>query len=802
MLPVKNNSDAWSARICKLLCALGVMFGLAARSLPGAPLGPLQTANDSDWRFTLPLPPTATPLSLGAQPSKPKPSGLTLTFDSRWAGACGYRPVRLTVAQTIPNSTPRLLTIRVRAVGGFAVAQQIEVPAGTTAATSLLSLPQLDWRNTMLLDVFDSGKRIDELSFPSDVNESRMSWVISQHSNSSGSGRSTASIMALGLDATEGGALLSTFGTATTCSFVFADLHGGSSIQSVTPPVSPSELPFLANRWIDNSGIDYFLLSLDEAASLSRNHAAEWAAARSAVAAGATMCVVGFDKDWERLDNLETLMGFPAPAPAAKTKAQASPAVRGWREPDAAFLVEPNQKSVPNPGMLGDRISEPGDESPAAQNTPKTAAPDKAVDANFLPCLIHPLMRGRVVAIASSEPSAYSALLSQQLIDSEGASKWQWPARHGVVLDPDSVSLNRSDFWEFTIPGVGLTPITEFQVLISLFVLAIGPLNYWLLRRWHRQNLLILTVPLTAATATGLLLLYAMLADGLGVRTRIRSFTEIDCRRGEAVCWSRLSYYAGVSPSRGLEFPGDVAVYPFLQDSRDQWRSDSARQIIWQPPTESAAGGSPSDELPVQRWSKEWLPSRTPTQFITVRSRKTAAQVGVRRGDGRGRQAQSYQSAGNPHPENRCGGRSGKLFSGGRNHRQRHCSARRGPGRCRTRSHPQSAQRKRPPIAPRVATGLVRPVELDWPFRLSPALYLPRHIHIRESEGIAHAIGAAARGDPREELERMGRPSGAAQLRGDRRSFAGSRRRAGIGPGRGGLSHGRRTLVNRPIGAP
>ena len=72
-----------------------------------------------------------------------------------------------------------------------------------------------------------------------------------------------------------------------------------------------------------------------------------------------------------------------------------------------------------------------------------------------------------------------------------GPEHWSWYRRHGLSLQREN-----SAFWNFLIPGVGLAPVTQFQVLISLFVLVIGPLNFVLLRRWHKLNLLVITVPI------------------------------------------------------------------------------------------------------------------------------------------------------------------------------------------------------------------------------------------------------------------------------------------------------------------
>src|SRR5262249_35712172 len=138
-----------------------------------------------------------------------------------------------------------------------------------------------------------------------------------------------------------------------------------------------------------------------------------------------------------------------------------------------------------------------------------------------------------------------------------GQPRWQWYQRHGVSL----VNPN-NDFWKFLIPGIGLAPVRQFQVIITFFVVLIGPITYYLLRKAGKLNLIVIIVPAAALLITGMLFLYAIVADGLSVRVGARSFTQIDQRLGEATCWSWLSYYAGIAPADGLKFTAETAVIP------------------------------------------------------------------------------------------------------------------------------------------------------------------------------------------------------------------------------------------------
>ena len=82
------------------------------------------------------------------------------------------------------------------------------------------------------------------------------------------------------------------------------------------------------------------------------------------------------------------------------------------------------------------------------------------------------------------------------------AARWKWRLRQGLSLDNENPA-----FHNFLIADVGLPPIQTYRVLISLFVIVIGPLNYWFLRRHGRLHLLLFTVPAAALLASGSLII-------------------------------------------------------------------------------------------------------------------------------------------------------------------------------------------------------------------------------------------------------------------------------------------------------
>jgi hypothetical protein len=189
-----------------------------------------------------------------------------------------------------------------------------------------------------------------------------------------------------------------------------------------------------------------------------------------------------------------------------------------------------------------------------------------------------------------------------------------WTQRHGNQPDSENVEFNN-----FLIPNVGVAPVGQFQFLITVFVLAIGPLNYWLLKRKHKLPLLLASVPAAAALTTLLLFAYGMIADGFAVRARARTLTLLDQQAGEAASWGRLSYYAGLAPRSGLIVPQDQAMYPIYPSWQVQSKYGNART-----PRRAM-------EWTDNQWLRGgWLQSRTPTQYQAIVVRPSSKRLDLR----------------------------------------------------------------------------------------------------------------------------------------------------------------------------
>jgi len=167
-------------------------------------------------------------------------------------------------------------------------------------------------------------------------------------------------------------------------------------------------------------------------------------------------------------------------------------------------------------------------------------------------------------AIAASGLAAFLTA-AQQMQD----SNWALPANGahdwGVI---------KARGFRLPIPGIDGVPARAYLSILVVFSFIIGPANYWFLRRHRQQVLLVLTAPLISAMFIVLLAGYVLAGEGLGVRGRATTFTMLDQVRNQAATRSSVSLYAaGMTPSGGLRFPRDVAVFPIGPDgsgSRDR----------------------------------------------------------------------------------------------------------------------------------------------------------------------------------------------------------------------------------------
>lgn len=575
---------------------------------------------------------------------------LRVTFDSLGLPSLGYRPIRVQVAPLVPSAAPRVLTLQAVVKWSefrpfeWVVTQPLELPPGASPVETTLSLPPGTIGNC-LLEILEDGRPVQGLpprpAVPLDI-EIDAADVFPR----------VLAVSPAPPDFTE---LARTAAAGVDPIAMFSPRQGPGGLIG-TRCFAWRARTQLPRRWVDHSSADLICITLDDLAALRAEDSGAFAALLDWTASGGNLVVSGVGGRQERLGLLESLLGM-MPPPETKPKVEGKPPAEGrragragWLDPNPTLRNErlPAERLFPQneafiPGSMPEIQTMKGlTEAPAdmpvppeskakpqAEAPPGTKAPNgkarwpgaaggiasgrvglpkaalskpTAEDGLFW---LRPYYWGMVVALGPEAMWPGTAIRWRWLLNSLGHDRWLWDRRHGV-----SVIEDNPEFWNFLIPGVGLPPVAGFEVLISVFVLAVGPVNYLLLRRAKRLHLMVVTVPGSAVLATGLLLLFGLVSDGLSTRVRVRSITHLDPQQGRALCWARLSYYAGVAPRGGLRFPSDTLVIPYDAEPRIVSNSAGRRQVFqW---------------VGQEQWLRSgWLASRTPTQFVTLRTRPT-----------------------------------------------------------------------------------------------------------------------------------------------------------------------------------
>lgn len=167
-------------------------------------------------------------------------------------------------------------------------------------------------------------------------------------------------------------------------------------------------------------------------------------------------------------------------------------------------------------------------------------------------------------------------------------------------------------FVEQEVPGVGRPPITAFVLIILLFAIFAGPVNFRWLKRRKQPLLALVTVPVLGFGTTLMILGYGVFHDGFGVRGVHHSWTVLDQVAHEGATVSARTLFAGLSP-KDLSMDGDALVLSGRAGSDSRRFSDRWR---WDGDTARLDGGV--------------LPSRTLTPLVSSQQKPVRARLTIR----------------------------------------------------------------------------------------------------------------------------------------------------------------------------
>ncbi|MBC7852614.1 MAG: hypothetical protein IAF94_04185, partial [Pirellulaceae bacterium] len=515
-------------------------------------------------------------------------NGLNLEIDSRGSETVGYRPMRVKLSNfpPVPSKYDRQVRVTMQMLHGggvygrASVSQVVEIPEGATSGEAVIAVPRDNQGNHyMSLEVREGGQRLEDLCSPF--------LMLNTRGGGWGSGdesfptllfiSSSVPLQPLRDKLVSDAALqvaetTPTFDLPDVRNAVSATHDGNTNLGNSSGKISdrslltllesspsldlvpPMELP---ERWIDLSTYSIIWIAREDLRTLATKHPSRKTALQEWLAAGAVLVVYDAGDDYQHLGDIEKLLDLPPRPDAAKKDVL----YRDWisaRAADKDRRVKIYGSSSPYYGNI---------QPPAmATMTPVPSAPaiiqKKATSSP--PFVSRPAQMGWLIALPETNPFPGSTADWEWLLNSIPDQRESWSYRHGMTF------VGHNDgFWNWHIAGVGAAPVFSFMLLASLFAVAIGPLNYLVLGRIQRLSMLLFTVPAGALIVTAALFLYAIASDGLGVRTRVRSYTLLDQRSGQMVSWSRQTYFASVAPSRGLKYPTDTLVFPIVLKPRD-----------------------------------------------------------------------------------------------------------------------------------------------------------------------------------------------------------------------------------------
>lgn len=357
--------------------------------------------------------------------------------------------------------------------------------------------------------------------------------------------------------------------------------------------LAPESLP---SEWLAYTNFDVLIIAREVLAEVTNE---QRQALRTWLHMGAVLCVYDAGEDFSQLSQLEQLLELEPVDPDAVHRGWSSPAKTDFHVTVDA-LARNGQNAVQYQYVNGTMV-------PLAAPSPPVppVAPEKPT------FVTRRAGRGKLAAIAAADPFPGQPAEWSWMFNSIPSNHWLKYQRVGVSQYQDN-----HHFWDFLIEGIGRAPVKSFLGMITLFVVLIGPANYWLLFRRRKLYLLLVTVPAGAALVSVSLFLFAIVADGLGTRLRLRSYTELDADRGEYRTWSRQTYYAGLTPSGGLTFPAESEVIRVEhRPTKFAGSEDRSRHMVWGEDQHLVAG---------------YFQPRTMSQFVVIERADTEARVLVR----------------------------------------------------------------------------------------------------------------------------------------------------------------------------
>jgi len=216
--------------------------------------------------------------------------------------------------------------------------------------------------------------------------------------------------------------------------------------------------------------------------------------------------------------------------------------------------------------------------------------------------------------------------------DAAAAERWRRAGVTATLIDPAAeqqklliarlnlVTNEDGRPAEHPVPGTAEVPTAWFMTLAIAFAVIAGPVNvWWVMRRRRQPWLLLVSTPVISAGTCVLLIVVALLSDGIGRRRSAVQISLLDQPAQRAAVFSGCTWFCGIAPGA------------FALDAEE--RLVPMDEIDWR-----GGGRNERPELALdwtagQRAMAGWIPARinrqlASTRFVPERRRVTLTRSG------------------------------------------------------------------------------------------------------------------------------------------------------------------------------
>ena len=518
---------------------------------------------------------TAWPASHGVASAQTMPPGYTVSYQDYWPATDQFKFVRVTI-KPLAAAAPQDVVFYVVAkqsshYTGVTVSTRIEIKKGDTSATGELYVPTSVGQTFSIHTEIDGNLKSDrydyaKISYYYDNNvgslNNRVAGLQLSFVLASSDVMTDPSIEFTALNRSIDRLARKDIALATTDEFPDLDdlwpwfdltpTGGNRSIMSIngfsSPLAAALSLDALPSRWFGYKGIDAVMITLSDLKLLQQQYPEKYLAIQRWASDHGRLIVLNCGSKLQNAEQALKALGD-------------GPRIDANRE--CQFF-----KKAPSPAVIDDAMEFVVEQFTASTNYYGGNVGGNQRLEKFMDRSLVSIGRDTLKNVLT--PTCDKALIGiefgrgQVVCLSDSASFWgnENPKedRWGQVIAFLSHTglartFDHSIACSFPLRGLGFPEFDQpprylFEGAIILYLLGVGPLLAYVLKRSSKQNLMFIVVPFISFVFCSGILLYAIIAEGFDTRVNLFTLTELDQRTGRQTTSAIAHVYSGMTPSQ------------------------------------------------------------------------------------------------------------------------------------------------------------------------------------------------------------------------------------------------------------